>query len=182
MKLIIFGPPGAGKGTQADSISKRYNIEHISTGEIFRDAADKRTKFGIEAKEKYWSKGKLVPDNITIKIVEEKLRSVKNYIFDGFPRTLKQAKELNKLSKPEIVISLTVPDDVLKIRLLKRAGFEGRSDDSLDIIENRIIIYNKQTKPLLEFYKKENILISIDGNRSIEFISKDIFKILDKFE
>src|SRR3989338_146706 len=106
MKLIIFGPPGAGKGTQADSISKRYNIEHISTGEIFRDAADKRTKFGIEAKEKYWSKGKLVPDNITIKIVEEKLRSVKNYIFDGFPRTLKQAKELNKLSKPEIVISL----------------------------------------------------------------------------
>ena len=110
MKLIIFGPPGSGKGTQSKLLAKELKLKHISTGEIFRDELKRKTKLGIEVHEKYWGKGKLVPDNVTMKIIKNKIKNIKvGFIADGFPRTISQAKELDKFCKIDYVIVLDVP-------------------------------------------------------------------------
>lgn len=177
MKLIIFGAPGAGKGTQAKILAKDLNLKHISTGEIFREEYKNKTKLGLEAYEKYWGKGNLVPDDITTKLVENTLKVVKDdFILDGFPRTIKQAEELSKICKINHVLVLDVPFHILKSRLLNRAKIEGRSDDTPETIKNRFKVYREQTAPLLKYYKDKIILI--DGDNKAEDIKKDILKIL----
>lgn len=173
MKLIIFGPPGSGKGTQAKLLCKDFKVKHISTGEIFRYEYNKKTKLGIEAHDKYWEKGNLCPDEITNKIIIKNLPK-DNYLLDGYPRTIEQGKFLDKYNKPNFVIVLDVPYHILKARLLNRAKIEGRSDDNLETIKERFKVHRKQTQQLLNYYKDRIILIN--GDRKIEEIEKDIIE------
>jgi len=133
MKLIFLGPPGAGKGTQAEIISKRLNLKKISTGDILRDEMEKETELGKIAKS-YMEKGELVPDEIMIKIIENNIKNLNGFVLDGFPRTLNQAIELEKITKIDKVIYLNVPDEEIKKRLLNR----GRLDDKPEVIESKL--------------------------------------------
>ena len=172
MSFILFGPPGSGKGTQAKLLSKDLKVKHISTGEIFRKEYKERTKLGIKAHE-YWSKGNLCTDEITNKLIIDNLPK-ENYLLDGYPRNLSQAILLDKANKPDFVIVLDVPYHILKLRLLKRAKIEGRSDDNPETIMNRFKIHRKQTQPLLSYYK--NKIVLVDGDQKVEDIEKDIIK------
>ncbi|MEO0143750.1 MAG: adenylate kinase [candidate division WOR-3 bacterium] len=173
MHIIFLGPPGAGKGTQAEIISKKYNIKKISTGDILRSEMENGTELGKIAKQ-YMEKGELVPDEIMIKIIENHIKNLNSFILDGFPRTLNQALELEKITKIDKVIYINVPDEEIKNRLLKR----GRLDDKPEVIENRIKVYREQTQVLIDYYKKKGILYEIDGMGSIEEISKRIESVL----
>jgi len=173
MKLIFLGPPGAGKGTQAEIISKKLNLKKISTGDILREEMERGTELGKIAKS-YMEKGELVPDEIMIKIIENNIKNLDGFILDGFPRTLNQAIELEKITKIDKVIYLNVSDDEIKKRLLNR----GRLDDKPEVIENRIKIYREQTQPLIEFYKGKGVLYEINGIGTIEEITKRIEEIL----
>lgn len=173
MKLVFLGPPGAGKGTQAEIISKKLNLKKISTGDILRYEIEKGTELGKIAKS-YAEKGELVPDEIMIKIIEINIKNLNSFILDGFPRTLNQAIELEKITNIDKVIYLNVPDEEIKKRLLSR----GRLDDKPEVIENRIKVYKEQTQPLIEFYKKKGILYEINGIGTIEEITKKIEEVL----
>ncbi len=175
MHIVFLGPPGAGKGTQADVISKKFNIKKISTGDILRSEMENETELGKVAKG-YMEKGELVPDDIMIKIIQNYIKNLDRFILDGFPRTLNQALELEKITKIDKVVYLNVPDDEIKNRLLKR----GRLDDKPEVIENRIRIYREQTKPLIDYYKSKGILYEVDGIGPIEEITKRIEEILFK--
>jgi len=207
MKLILLGPPGAGKGTQAKSISNEYNIPHISTGDIFRKNISEKTALGIEAKG-YIDKGLLVPDELTVRIVEDRLRSddcKMGYLLDGFPRTIYQAEELEKLDILDCVLLLQVPDEFILSRMTGRrvcagcgASFhitnnppkiEGvcdlcggelvqRKDDKKETVAQRIQVYKNQTEPLVNFYKDKGILKTVDGTLKIEEVFKSIVRIL----
>ena len=172
MRLIILGPPGAGKGTQAVELAKILKLKHISPGEFLREEYKKKTKEGLAAY-KYWSKGNLVPDNIIINITLKKLPK-NNYILDGFPRTVYEAKTLEKTQPTDLVLYLTSHKEVIIKRLLHRAVLEGRRDDTLKVIKNRINVYHKRTTPVLTFYKKK--LLKFEGNKRPEPILKEILK------
>ena len=176
MKIIILGPPGTGKGTQAKIIAKEFKLQHISTGQIFRTEFEKKSKLGLEG-QKYWGSGNLVPDEITIGLVKNNLPS-NNFILDGFPRNVKQAQKLSKMTKIDYVLNIQSDKDIIIKRLLGRAKLEGRKDDTPEVIENRFKVYEKETKPLLEFYKKE--IANIDGNGRPEDIFRNVKKILKK--
>jgi len=177
INIILFGPPGSGKGTQAEKLVKRYNLLHISTGDLFRYNLKNNTKLGVEAK-KYIDKGALVPDSVTIKMLKEKVESnskVKGYIFDGFPRTLPQARALNRLMGRRGGISkllmLDVPDEELIKRLLKRGKTSGRADDkNPKIIQNRLKIYNESTSPVFDYYLKKDCSVKIWGVGDLKII------------
>ncbi len=184
--LIFLGAPGAGKGTQAKKIAEKFNLKHLSTGDILRNEIAKETKLGITAK-KYMDRGELVPDEVIIGIVENiisKNLHCEGFIFDGFPRTFPQAEALDKmLEKYNIAISnvffLDVPQQELIDRLAKRAKLEGRDDDKdLTVIENRIDVYRQKTEPLLEYYEKQNKLQRIKGIGEIDEIFEKIVNIL----
>ena len=160
LNLILFGPPGSGKGTQASKLVEKYNLLHISTGDLFRYEMGNDTPLGLKAKE-YMSKGELVPDEVTIGMLKNKVDAnpdVAGYIFDGFPRTIPQAEALDKLlSEKDHTVSgllaLDVEDEELVKRLLERGKTSGRKDDSDEsIIQNRISVYNKETAPIFNFY------------------------------
>ena len=187
MNLILFGPPGAGKGTQANFLIHRYNIVQISTGDMLREEVKLGTELGKAAKS-IMDKGNLVSDEIIISMIERRIikSDCKNgFILDGFPRTLQQAIDLdNILDKLNInidkVIEINVNEDILLKRIMKRAleSKTTREDDNSEILKNRIIVYKKDTLPVLQYYKKSNKLYSIDGTQNVEGVSKDIQKIL----
>ena len=187
MNLILFGPPGAGKGTQANFLIHRYNIVQISTGDMLREEVKLGTELGKAAKS-IMDKGNLVSDEIIISMIERRIikSDCKNgFILDGFPRTLQQAIDLdNILDKLNInidkVIEINVNEDILLKRIMKRAleSKTKREDDNSEILKNRIIVYKKDTLPVLQYYKKSNKLYSIDGTQNVEGVSKDIQKIL----
>ncbi|MDE6047017.1 MAG: adenylate kinase [Anaeroplasmataceae bacterium] len=212
MKLLIMGRPGAGKGTQAANIKEYYHIPHISTGDMFRAAIKNQTKLGLTAKE-YMDKGALVPDEVTIGIVKERLLEddcKKGFLLDGFPRTIAQAESLESFLKEngivlDAVLDVDVPAEILVRRMVGRRVCKGcgatyhvefnapkqegicdvcgtkliqRNDDTLETAENRLNVYDKQTAPLLQFYKERNLLKTVDGNQALDKVFEDIKAVL----
>ncbi|MDR2755183.1 MAG: adenylate kinase [Planctomycetaceae bacterium] len=184
MRIIFIGPPGAGKGTQAEKIIAKYRPAHLSTGDMLRAARDAKTKIGLEA-EKYMSGGQLVPDDVIIGIISERLQAPDcqiGYLLDGFPRTIAQAEALDKMlvekgTPLDVVLELRVPDE----ELFKRLAGRGRADDKPEVIRERLVAYNKQTSPLLDYYNKQGLLKTIDGLGNVDEIFVRIEKILDQY-
>jgi len=188
LNLILFGPPGSGKGTQAANLVDHYNLLHISTGDLFRYEMGNDTPLGIKAKE-YISKGELVPDEVTIGMLKNKVNSTpeaKGYIFDGFPRTIAQAEALDsfleeKNSTISVLVALVVVDDEIVKRLLNRGLTSGRADDNdEDIIRNRIAVYNNETAQVYDFYGKVNKSVKVLGTGSIDDIFNRLRAEIDK--
>ena len=173
--ILFLGPPGAGKGTQASLISNSFSLLHLSTGELLRNEVKLGSDLGLKVEE-IINSGELVSDELVLEIVKKNLNVNQNgWILDGYPRNLSQANSLNdvlkELNQPlEMVIYLDVDEEVLVERLLKR----GRSDDNESTIRKRLRIYNDTTQPLIGYYKKQNILEYIEGNRNLNQISNDI--------
>jgi adenylate kinase len=184
-RLIFLGPPGAGKGTQADTLAHLCNIPHISTGDILRGAVAKKTDLGMKA-QLYMDQGELVPDQLILDLVRDRLNQpdVKTgWILDGFPRNVNQAVFLDHLLQEikqtcNCVVNLEVPDEVLVARLLSR----GRRDDNEEVIRNRLQVYREQTSPLIDFYRDRQQLISVDGNRPIEQVNAELQQITRSVE
>ena len=189
LNLILFGKPGSGKGTQASLIKNKYNLVHISTGDVFRKNMSNKTDLGMLAKG-YMEKGELVPDEVTVNMLKEELEDhlpCEGFIFDGFPRTSYQAEKLDALlNKYSLNIHLTIALDVdnqtLIKRLLNRGKSSGRADDqSEDKINKRLQEYDKKTKPLIEFYTKQNKYKSINGIGEMDDITARIVNLLDNY-
>lgn len=185
--IILFGPPGAGKGTQANFLKEKYNLVHISTGDVFRFNIKNETELGNLAKS-FMAKGKLVPDEITIDMLSNELDKncdANGFILDGFPRTEAQAEALDHLmddkdTKIDAMVALEVDDEVLVQRLLERGKTSGRADDADEsIIRNRIKVYYGETAILKDYYDKRDMYYGVDGVGSIEEITKRLNKILD---
>jgi adenylate kinase len=179
MNIVLFGPPGAGKGTQAEKLAEKFDFIHLSTGDIFRRNIKAKNELGKLASS-YMDKGELVPDKVTIKMLEDEVNKhpdTKGIIFDGFPRTIDQAKELDHFladkydTEIDKMLSLEVEDEELIKRLIKRGETSGRSDDANpEIIRNRIVEYNNKTAPLKDYYLKQGKYVEIEGVGSIDDI------------
>lgn len=202
MKLVLLGPPGAGKGTQADLISEKYRIQKVSTGDLLRAAASAGTPLGKKAKE-YMDRGLLVPDDVLIGLVKEKLKEKsmkKGFILDGFPRTLAQAEALQKLIEGFVVLQIDLPDEEIikrlsgrrmckcgssyhvesilpaKDGLCDRCGgvLYQRDDDKEEVVRKRLDVYRRETAPLVEFYRKKGLLKVVDGSKGRDKIFGEI--------
>jgi adenylate kinase len=177
MILILFGPPGAGKGTQADLLKDKFNLLHLSTGDILREEVSNNTDLGQQAK-KFMNSGELVTDELIIGMIKNKIdstRNVEGFLFDGFPRTISQAEALDSMLlsnslNVDKVISLEVDDNVLTQRLLSR----GRSDDNEETIKNRLNVYKNQTLPIKDYYLKNNKLVEVKGDDSVDDVNATI--------
>lgn len=184
--FILFGPPGSGKGTQSVKVAEKYNLAHISTGDIFRRNIREKTALGQKV-QSIIEKGELVPDELLVEILEDAMdqfTGIEGFVFDGFPRTLQQADDLATILKKRneqvsLVLALEVNDDEIITRLLKRAELEGRKDDTKEVIENRINVYNSQTQPLIDYYKQDGSFVSVDGIGSIDSIFNYICEQID---
>lgn len=188
INIVLFGPPGSGKGTQAINMLEKYGLLHISTGDLFRNAIKNETEMGLKAKA-FMDKGDLVPDEVTIGMMNAVINEnpgVKGIIFDGFPRTVAQAEALdaflNSRNTPiSKMIALEVSNDELVKRLLNRGVDSGRADDAdVEIIQNRIKVYNEKTLPVAEFYKVQDKLAVVKGEGTIEEIFSRICDELDQ--
>lgn len=175
--LILFGPPGSGKGTQSSNLINTFGLKHLSTGDLLRDEIARETRLGLEAK-KFMDAGQLVPDAVVIGMIGSKLDEnpeAKGFIFDGFPRTTAQAEALDNLlelkgTSIHMLISLEVPEEELKQRLLLRGAVSGRSDDNEEIIANRIVEYRAKTEPVSNYYEAQGKLERIKGVGEVEEI------------
>ena len=209
MNIIFLGPPGAGKGTQAQIVCQRLGIPQVSTGDMLRAAIAAGTEMGRKAKE-YMDQGQLVPDEVVIGIVRDRLADAdcqKGYILDGFPRTVEQAKALSTFAKIDVAINLDVPDDVLVKRLSGRrvcplcgapyhvdrlngetvCRADGtpliqRDDDKAETVLNRLAVYHQKTAPLIDHYREAGLLKNIGGGLSLEEIIKEIFRTLEAIQ
>jgi adenylate kinase len=185
LNIVLFGPPGAGKGTQAQLLSKQYSLYHLSTGYALRHEIEAGTDLGLQAKQ-YMDRGELVPDKDVTSIVVclmDKHPGVNGFIFDGFPRTVNQAQFLREMLQErntEIrhLIVLDVGEEELIQRLLKRAEIEKREDDTREVIENRIRVYRKQTAPVIDYYTQFGKYHPVSGIGSIEEVQQRINKII----
>ncbi|MBE6216729.1 MAG: adenylate kinase [Bacteroidales bacterium] len=186
---VLFGPPGAGKGTQATAMVEKYNLHHISTGALLRKEIAAGTELGLQAKALI-EKGCLVPDEVVEGMIENEFKNVTGadgFLLDGFPRTLPQAEALDNIltkTSEEVTatVSIMIPDAMIMERIKGRALKEGRADDaSEDIINNRIATYHNQTEPLIGYYRKTRKYHEIDGAGTIEEVRDRIFSVMDKF-
>ena len=186
MRVIIMGPPGAGKGTQAKYIADHFGIPAISTGDIFRANVSQGTPLGVEA-QKYMDAGEYVPDEVTNRMVRNRIDepdAQPGFLLDGYPRTLAQVQELDGMieftgHRLDAVVVLTVDADGIVQRLLQRAQLEGRADDSEEAIRRRQEVYAEQTAPLIEVYRDRGLLIEVDGMGEVDDVTKRIFSALD---
>jgi adenylate kinase len=186
MRLLLIGPPGAGKGTQASKLSEVFGIPAISTGDIFRENVRNQTPLGLEAKS-YMDSGAYVPDSLTNKLVRDRLQNpdcANGFLLDGYPRTSDQVDELDDILKEtngslDAVIQLTADTDEVVRRLAKRAIEQGRSDDTEDVIRNRMAVYEKQTAPLITMYAARGSLIMVDGLGEIDEVTSRIKEALN---
>ncbi len=184
---VLFGPPGAGKGTQAKFLAEKYNLHHISTGDLLRQEIKKETELGKLAASLI-NAGNLVPDEVVVGMIKECINQnskVEGFLFDGFPRTIAQAQTLDELlkeysSEVTSILSLTLPDEKVFERIQHRALIEGRKDDaSKETIQNRINTYHQKTEPLINFYKAQDKYLEVDGTGTIEEVFSNISKLLD---
>ncbi len=186
MRLIIMGPPGAGKGTQAKYIAEHFGIPAISTGDIFRANVSQGTPLGVEAK-KFMDAGEYVPDEVTNLMVRNRIDepdAVPGFLLDGYPRTVSQVEELDGMieftgHRLDAVVVLTVDQDEVVQRLLQRAQIEGRADDTEDVIRRRQEVYADQTAPLIDVYRGRGLLVEVDGMGEVDDVTKRIFAALD---
>ena len=186
MNIIIFGPPGAGKGTQSDFIIKKYNLFQLSTGEILRNEIEKKTELGNEISS-IINSGKLVSDNIVSNLIEKYVSNEKfknKLIFDGYPRNLSQAKNLDILLKKynqkiDIVFKLSVSLETIKKRISERLSQEKRADDNEEVVINRFKTYEKSTEPVIDYYEQSNLLKVVNGEAGISEINTEISRIID---
>jgi adenylate kinase len=180
-RLIFLGPPGSGKGTQAKKLAERIHIPHISTGDIFRAAVSQKTPLGLRA-QSYMDRGELVPDQLVIDIVRERLSQPDaqvGWILDGFPRTVPQAEFLDQLLSEidqayNYAVNLEVADDILIARLLDRGLKENRLDDTEDVIRRRLEVYHAQTAPLIDYYRSHQKMVSVNGSLSMEAVTAEL--------
>ena len=180
-RALLLAPPGAGKGTQGERLAERHGVPHLATGDLLREHVSQGTELGRAAKE-HMDQGGLVPDQLVISMVTEALGGrdpVENFLLDGFPRTLNQAESAyewgqNKNRVFDAVIMLDVPEDELVRRLVERGREKGRSDDTEDVIRNRLRVYEENTAPLVEFYEQRDILLRIDGTGSVDDVTERI--------
>lgn len=206
MKLIFLGPPGAGKGTQAEKVSEHYGIAHISTGEMLRREIREETPLGKAAKG-YIDRGELVPDEVIIGMVKNRIQEAdcsQGYLFDGFPRTIAQADALAAISPIDMVINIDVPAERLIERISGRRMCTGcgtgyhasmydkdacekcgsplfiRDDDKPETVRNRIAVYERQTQPLIAYYEAKGLLETVDGDRTPETVRADILALTEK--
>ncbi len=187
LNIVLFGPPGAGKGTQSERLIEKYNLVHLSTGDVFRANIKGETELGKLAKS-YMDAGQLVPDAVTIDMLRSEVAKhtdPKGFIFDGFPRTNAQAQALDEFlsslnTQISLMLALEVDEQELKTRLLKRAEVSGRADDADPaVIEKRISVYNQETAPVKAFYQAQEKFVAIDGIGSIDDITQRLFAAID---
>ena len=187
--FVLFGKPGSGKGTQAEHLSEKYKLYHISTGDLFRKNISQNTNLGLLA-QSYMDKGELVPDEVTIKMLENEIKEnpqSKGFQFDGFPRTIAQAESLDKFLKSiDMQISATIALDVdekeLISRIIDRGKTSNRSDDQdIEKIQNRFKEYNMKTSTLSKYYKDQKKFFEVDGSGTVDEITKRLFDLIDSF-
>ena len=189
MNIILFGAPGAGKGTQANFLINEFDLTQISTGDMLRNSVESRTELGKQV-ESFMASGDLVPDNIIFSLITERLNDIdmkKGFIFDGFPRNLKQAQKLDEIINSininlDFVFHIDVDEKILTSRIANRAKQEKitRKDDTSEVLIERLKVYNRDTKPVLDHYANQNILNVIDGMGTIDEVSSNISTIIKK--
>jgi adenylate kinase len=185
LRLLLIGPPGAGKGTQAARLSATYGIPAVSTGDIFRENVKNGTELGVQAKT-YMDAGQYVPDSLTNDLVRDRLQqpdAADGFLLDGYPRTLQQVEELDDIlgvsgASLDAVVVLTADNDEVVRRLLKRSAEQGRSDDTEEVIRKRLDVYAEQTAPLIEVYGSRGLVVTVDGLGDIDEVTGRIISAL----